>query len=271
LVVTPDEMVEAMEEGGLELLGVTADSHAREQGQPINECMIVEKFRRSILPPRQPVKADWSVLHGDIEVYTDGTFKTEATVTQWAQGSESKAAAAAVVIIKGEESKGWKISNGVEMQSAYDAEVVALAVARRLAPHATIYTDCKSAMTTMQQDQHRTGIAQVGAIATGQGRIEKVKAHAERRKRTHEWTKEEGGNVKADAVADGRAEEVGVQMCQLSLATAIAATMPMVWRNKDGNIRFDAGVAQRSLQYTVKRDQARAAADPPRELLLALS
>jgi predicted nucleic acid-binding Zn-ribbon protein len=263
-VGAPHEIVDAIEEDS-ELLGVTADSHSRERGRPINECAVVEKFRRCILPPRQPVTASWEQMQGDIEVYTDGTFKTEATVTQWAQGSETKSAAAAVVVITGEESRGWRIVNGVEMNSAYDAEVVALAVARCLAPETTIYTDCKSAMAAMQEDQHRTGIAHIGAIAKGTGVIDKVKAHAERRKRTYEWTKEEAGNVKADAVANGRAEEVGVQLCRTSLSRAIAATMPLVWRNKDGNVRLDAGVAQRCMRYTDKRDQARAEADPPRQ------
>jgi hypothetical protein len=85
----------------------------------------------------------------------------------WSQGTEISTAAAAVVIYKDDQDVGWRITDEVKMKSAYDADFVALAVARRLAPTAAIHTDCKSAIVATEQRHHRLGVTQVMMTTEG--------------------------------------------------------------------------------------------------------
>ena len=153
---------------------------------------------------------------------------------------------------------GFRITD-VAMKTAYDAETVALAVAGCIAPGAPIYTDCKAAQDKTSWNQHRTGIAHIMRIAPHRGEVIKVRAHAERRKHKRDWTKEEEGNCKADAVAGGRLEETGIQEGRFDIEHAIYAEFPLVWKDERGHISFDT-TGQRTKRYTSARDGWRMAA-----------
>jgi len=149
------------------------------------------------------------------------------------------------------------------MQSAYDAEVTALAAACKMARETTVYTDCKSAIATACEYEHRTGIAHVLRISDGTAVVHKVQAHAERRKPEVEWTTEERGNVKADAAAAGREDDDGVRPTRLCLTDALRRVSPFFWKNSKGQIMLET-VSTRSDRYTAKRDAWRASAPTPR-------
>jgi hypothetical protein len=160
----------------------------------------------------------------------------------------------------------WRIDDGVLMRSAYDAEVVALAVARVMADGATIVSDCQAAISAAEETQHRTGITQLFTMAPPSGEIRKVKAHAERRGDRRERTTDEVGNVKADRAAAGICDD-GTTPRQLDITEAVIATIPLVWVNREGKIVFDPKHTTRSSRYAKARDQYRANAPdsrPPR-------
>jgi len=212
--------------------------------------------------PFQPVRPEQAQAGSDAEVYTDGTYNSSGTMEEWAQGRQQESAAAGVVILSEQQALGFRITD-VAMSSAYDAETVAIAVAGRLAPGATIHTDCKAAQDSTRKEDHRTGITHLMRIGLQRGEVEKVRAHAERRKHKRDWTRDEEGNIMADAVAGGRICETGLQEGQIDIERAISVVFPLVWRDDQGRTSFDTK-SRRSLRYTSARDKWRQAATPPR-------
>ena len=247
------------------LLSVTGDRHTRHGGEAINECTVTAILRRGAVLPAEPEEAEWVEAGPLTTVYTDGTYARNGTITEWASGRERMEAAAGVVISGDAGDTRFRIAGEVQMTSAYDAEVVALAVAGRMIRNTTIYSDCQAAISSVNLTQHRTGIAQVLRIADGQGEVQKVAAHAERRKQRSDWTPEELGNVKADAAAAGREDEHGNPPEDLSIRTALKRVTPHWWINRDGLIEMDVQHTTRSDRYVQKRDGwRRAGAREPR-------
>jgi hypothetical protein len=253
-------MVEAFG-GEATLLSVTADTHRKANGLPVNECVILDALTRTMETPWQPV--DKVVRHGsEVEVYTDGTYSCSGTMEQWAQGMQSELAAAGVYIVSDQEEVGYRITS-VDMKSAYDAETVAIAAAGHLAPGAVIYTDCKAVQEAANKDQHRTGIAHIMRVALNRGEIKKVRAHAERRKHKRDWTREEEGNCKADAIAGGRIHELNIREDQVDMEQAIYRALPLVWKDLSGRITFEPN-NQRCNRYAKARDDWRRKAEDVR-------
>ena len=84
-------------------------------------------------------------------------------------------------------------------------ELLGLITASRLSESASIYTDCKSAISTVTRYLDKRGGSGAGLAALRPGRAyHKVKAHVDRTKHASEWTDHEAGNIAADAVAAGR-------------------------------------------------------------------
>ena len=116
--------------------------------------------------------------------------------------------------------------------------------------------DCSDRAETSSPGSH------TGHDDNGRGTVHKVHAHPERRKRRWEWTREEEGNAKADAVAADRAREVNVTVQPISLTGAIYGSM--TWKNREGQICFDARISARDRRYKAERDRQRAQAVVPR-------
>ena len=244
------------------LLSVTADRHCKQSNQPINKCTVMDIVTRQIRAPLTRMTEETQLKNVE-DVYTDGTYMCSGTMVEWAQGAPVCTVAAGVVVNTDEGTFGYRITD-MKMESAYDAELVAIAAAGRLAPGAPIYTDCKSAMQTAQGTQHRTGMAHTLVIASRRGTINKVQAHAERRKHKRDWTRQEDGNVLADAVAAGRGEEVGLTMKKFNISEAINNVLPFVWKGSDGHITMGINKTRRCKRYLAQRDKWRARAESPR-------
>jgi hypothetical protein len=239
------------------LLSVTSDRHTRCNGEAINECSVTAVMRRNVALPAEPEEDDWIEAGPETTVYTDGAYTQHGTFMEWATGRQRTEAAAGVVVISDTGDSHLRVTGEIQMTSAYDAEVLALAVAGRMLRGATVYTDCQSAMTATSFTQQRMGIAQVLRMADGFGNIRKVAAHAERRKLRTDWTREEEGNVKADATAAGREDENGTLPMTLSIRTALKRVTPHWWINGDGKIVMDAKHTTRCDRYVKRRDEWR--------------
>jgi hypothetical protein len=104
----------------------------------------------------------------------------------------------------------------MQMRSAYDAELLGLAMASWASTTSTVYCDCESAIKAVKEF-HSTGrgdarqSAALGAMRK-ENVIRKVKAHAERRGGPRDSA--ERGNCIADALARGQAHE-GVTVRQV--------------------------------------------------------
>ena len=160
---------------------------------------------------------------------TDDGIHRRDVRAKWDDDRMVDGAAAGIVVSSDSGDTRLRVSSEVQMTSAYDAEVVALAVAGRMLRGATIYPDCQSAMAATALVQHRTGVAQVLRTTDGYGDVRKVVAHAERRKQRSDWTPEEEGNVKADATAAGRKDESGNPPMSLSIRAALTRVTPHWW------------------------------------------
>jgi hypothetical protein len=257
----PQDMVAAFGDTAT-LLSVTADSHCKRNGKPVNECIILDTHHRTMVPPRQSILPEQAQFGKDVEIYTDGTYQCFGTLEEWSQGTQQERAAAGVVIVAEQQEIGYRIT-GVAMNNAYEAETVGIAVAGFLAPGAVIHTDCKAAQDATGTLQHRIGISHLRRIAPSRLEVKKVQAHAERRKHRRDWSREEEGNCKADAVASGRIQEAGLSEGTVDLERAISIAFPLVWKDSSGRIAFDNKGTRRSQRYTVARDEwRRRAADP---------
>ena len=262
---SPEELVAGLTDTHY-LLSVTGDRHTCEGAQAVNECTVLKVLPRMATVPEQPISVQWPKCGSDVTLYTDGTYNVEGTLLEQAQGGVTVRAAAAVVATDVNGDTAWRIDKGVQMRSAYEAEVVALAIARVMADGATIVSDCQAAISAAGETQHRAGIAQLLSMAPSSGEIRKVKAHAERRGEQQEWTTDEAGNVKADRVAAGIGYD-GVALRGLDIMEAVIATTPLVWTNQKGEVVLDPKSTTRLSRYAKARDQYRAqAADarPPR-------
>jgi hypothetical protein len=247
----PQDMVDAFG-GNATLLSVTADHHKKINGRPINECTILNVLQREMQVPFQPIEQVQAQYGSDADVYTDGTYQCYGTMEEWSQGRQRDLAAAGVAILSASHGVGLRVTD-VEMMSAYDAETVAIAVAGCIAPGAVIHTDCKAAQDASSLRQHRTGITHIMRMAPQRGSVVKVQAHAERRKHKRDWSKEEEGNCKADAVAGGRIMETELKEEHFDMERAISSTFPLVWKNENGSTSFGTGT-RRCKRYTVERD-----------------
>jgi hypothetical protein len=128
------------------LLSVTCDKHTRYQGEAVNECTVMAVLRRTVALPAEPEEDNWLEVGPQSTVFTDGSYAQHGTIAEWSSGREQTVAAAGVVISSNSGDTRLRITGELQMTSAYDAEVVSLAVAGRMIRGATIYSDCKSAM-----------------------------------------------------------------------------------------------------------------------------
>jgi hypothetical protein len=96
------------------------------------------------------------------------------------------------------------VDGNSRLHSAFDAELLALVLATRMAEPSDIHSDCKSAISAVQNyiTTKKGKWAVLKAVKEGHD-IHKVAAHAERTKRPADWTEHERGNVAADAIAGG--------------------------------------------------------------------
>ena len=199
--------------------------------------------------------------------YTDGTFTAEGTLEQWATGQEQTIAAAGVYV-SGSEEKRYRLADGIALDTAHAAETLALAIGMRGARGHAIHSDCAAAIAAWSGRRKYRGIKQVNRLAgEGFGDVCKVKAHAERTKPREEWTKEEEGNVIADAVAAGREEDAGGEVTNVpadTLRDLLSDVSPFLWIDKNDRVTYEVKKTRRMPKYLRERDQSRAAATPAR-------
>jgi hypothetical protein len=204
----------------------------------------------------------------DAIVFTDGSLTMEGTLDQWTTGREMITAAAGVYV-SGAEEKRYRLSEGIALHTAHAAESLALAVGMRGAQGHTIHSDCEAAIAAWSGRRKYRGIRQVNRLAgDGYAEICKVKAHEERTKPEEEWTTEEAGNVKADAVAGNRPDDAGGPVVNVPadvMKDLLAHINPFLWIDSQDRVDFDIKWKGRITRYLRDRDGYRAAANPPRD------
>ena len=184
------------------VLETTGDRH-RIDGSNTCEVSAIRRRRvKTVWTDEDEERAQWDLA----KIYTDGSLKVTGNFLMRAQTGGTRVAAASVVMDNGDGTyDAVRATSGIKLRSAYDAELLGLALAGWASTTSTVHCDCESAIRAVKGfHQNGRGDARQSAAlwATRPGNeIRKVRAHAERR--GGPATEEERGNCVADAVAKG--------------------------------------------------------------------
>ena len=176
--------------------------------------------------PKLPTEFKNALSHfppGDLICYTDGSYK-DLTHPFWrAFGHRNEATAAAAGLVITTASANWRQEpittfsipdigdHGVD--SAYPAEMSAIVLARgleaRTGRRLHIHSDSKASINALQSSRSK-GIEAASMLrcsarddSVSGTNLTHIKAHAEKRKKMHLWTRHEFGNHMADRIAAG--------------------------------------------------------------------
>ena len=219
------------------------------------------------LRPCHVIQPEW----GRTTMYTDGSMVVTGSFRIRASTGGTTICGAAVLR---QEETGYSgiriVDTHRRLHSAYDAELLALILATRMAEDSDVHSDCKSAINTVT-NYLATGKGKgLGLRAAKSGhRILKVAAHADRTKRHADWTEHERGNIAADAIAGG-AEHPSTEVIDISsdVVVHLTETTHNIVTYQDEQIDPDwaeVRQAERMIDYLVTRDATRAGGGrPPR-------
>jgi len=140
------------------------------------------------------------------EVYTDGSWKEKVTTRSFLSGEKETTTGGAVVLRKGEKFLLIHIEMDIELESAFEAEMISLLTAVDIVRdrEATIYSDCKSALSLLNNQMRGAFLNITSGWKKPVGTVlKKVRAHPERYKKPEDWNGNDKGIWLADQVAGG--------------------------------------------------------------------
>ncbi len=144
-----------------------------------------------------------------MEAYTDGSWKTEHTVSSFLLGCGKPTTAGAIVLKTLRGMLTIKVNMDIEVKGAFESEVVSLLIAHELSNgrSTTIWSDCEAAIKALTGDKKGALDQVIAGWKKKQNiKFKKVLAHPERRKKESNWTDQEKGNFLADQIAGGMVE-----------------------------------------------------------------
>jgi hypothetical protein len=178
--------------------------------EALSSTVVTTRNRRLALPPPSAPhlpsgmeKIESLYFHS---IYTDGSWTKTYSLPSLLLNSGSIVTGGAIVLHTNRGLLSIKVDIDVEVNSAFDAEVISLLIAHEMASgrRVDIWSDCSSAIKCLNGG----GLGSYLQLLSGWTRhneikLCKVKAHPELRLPASEWSKEEQGNFLADKIAGG--------------------------------------------------------------------
>ena len=215
------------------------------EGRPALMCRLMNERHmrvREVGERQGYLEVNWAKWQGGVvkHIYTDGSYATVKSVSQFLLGKCSKRAGGAIILSDG---ATWvhriEVVIDVETTKAFDVELICILLANEIAVASdmdvTIHSDCDAALRIANGGysegfSNALGDWKKGANVT----LAKVKAHPELHKPLSEWTWDDKGIWTADRVAGGEMESEG-RISAKKWLTRISARAPLVIQEEDGS------------------------------------
>jgi hypothetical protein len=262
-----DDFVNMIGTTGAKHVLMSPDFHNTINGRAVNEAYIMSIKDAAIYAIGVPDRDGGQPWEEGATIYTDGSYSVRGTLMERATGDERRLGYAGIYV-DGVQQRRYRIVGGVEHESAYTTELLALTIAKRLARRHVIFTDSQAAIDTVQRYENgKVGKAvgnMLGAATEGVAKIVKIRAHIERHEQDEaKWSTEARGNYRADRTADGDSEEAGGAITDMedeNVIRHLTNGMEFIWRTQ-GNVVYEIGKSADMnglRQYLAARDVYRA-------------
>jgi hypothetical protein len=246
---------------------MSPDKHTRMRGRAVNEALVLSCKDATVYAMGEPWRDSGQPWEAGATIYTDGSYTAKGTLMERATGDETRNGYAGIYV-DGMQQRRYRLCGGVEHESAYTTELLALTIAKRLARGHDIVTDSQAAIDTVQRyEEGRTAKAaanMLSAASIGAARIVKIRAHIERQETDEtKWSPNARGNHRADRTADGDRQGAGGDIVELDdddIVRHLTDGMEFVWIAQ-GRVAYDTGKRAEKLQlnqYLAARDEYRA-------------